>query len=115
MNEVCLSFARFEMRCADVRLEQRSERLLQCRSCFAVQVIDGLYKAVGYSFGHTTILEGDTGMVIVDTTESTATASVILEDLRKITDKPITGIIYTHYGSDHIQGTAVLWNHVHTS
>ena len=68
---------------------------------------DGIYKAVGYAFGHSIILEGSEGLVIIDTTESNAAAAEILQEIRKITDKPIKAFVYTHFHNDHIQGTQV--------
>ena len=40
---------------------------------------------------------GRDGIVIVDTTESEKCASEILQDFRKITQKPIKGIVLTHF------------------
>ncbi|MEM7376020.1 MAG: alkyl/aryl-sulfatase [Pseudomonadota bacterium] len=53
------------------------------------------------------MLIGDDGVVIVDTTESTAAAGNILAAFREITDLPVKAIIYTHSHRDHIGGASV--------
>ena len=63
--------------------------------------------AVGYSGSNVSMLIGDDGVVIIDTTESTAAATNILAEFRKITDLPVKTIIYTHSHRDHIGGASV--------
>jgi alkyl sulfatase BDS1-like metallo-beta-lactamase superfamily hydrolase len=67
----------------------------------------GVYLANNYGFGNTVMIETATGVVIVDTTENAKSARDILAEFRKITDKPIKKIIYTHGHVDHIFGTPV--------
>ena len=50
---------------------------------------------------------GETGIVLIDTTEITQAAENILNDFRKISALPITTIIYTHSHRDHISGASV--------
>jgi len=42
-------------------------------------------------------ITGRDGLIIVDTTENGKSALKIMEEFRKITSKPIKGIIYTHF------------------
>ncbi len=71
------------------------------------KVTDGVYIANNYAFGNVIMIETSSGLVIVDTTENAKSARKILSEFRKITDKPIKTIIYTHGHVDHIFGTPV--------
>ena len=66
-----------------------------------------MYVAVGYALSNSVMLEGPEGLVIVDTTESLDAAKEIQRDFRKISQKPVKAVIYTHHHSDHIYGTEV--------
>lgn len=70
-----------------------------------VKVTDNVYVAIGYALANSIMLIGDTGVVIVDTTESVLATEQIYKEFRKITDKPIKGIVYTHNHADHVMGT----------
>jgi alkyl sulfatase BDS1-like metallo-beta-lactamase superfamily hydrolase len=73
-----------------------------------IKVTDGVYVAVGFGLANSVLLEGDDGVVIVDTMESAEAALPVKGAFDKITSKPVKGIIYTHYHSDHTQGAAVM-------
>lgn len=68
------------------------------------QVARHVFLAYGYADANSILLEGDDGVVIVDTTEDEIKARNILTEFRKITSKPIKAIIYTHFHQDHISG-----------
>ncbi len=72
-----------------------------------VKVTDDVYAAVGYGFGTITMVITDRGLVIVDTGVSTEAAEEVLAEFRKITDKPVTHMIYTHSHQDHTLGSSV--------
>jgi len=63
-----------------------------------------VYSAVGYSLGNAILIEGDSGVIIVDTTSSVEAARQIREEFRKITSKPVAAVIYTHFHPDHVHG-----------
>lgn len=63
-----------------------------------------VYVAVGYSLANCIMIEGTDGIIIIDTTESIESASQVLAEFRKITDKPVEGIIFTHFHHDHVAG-----------
>ena len=71
------------------------------------QVTDDIYMAIGYALANSIMIVGPDGVVIVDVTESYQAAKEIYAEFRKITDKPITDIIYTHNHGDHIGGALV--------
>jgi alkyl sulfatase BDS1-like metallo-beta-lactamase superfamily hydrolase len=71
------------------------------------KVTHSIYHATGYALGNVQMVITRDGLVIIDTTESPEAAREILNDFRKITDKPIRYIIYTHGHFDHVFGSTV--------
>ncbi|MBL9124960.1 MAG: alkyl/aryl-sulfatase, partial [Planctomycetaceae bacterium] len=70
------------------------------------KVNDRVYAATGYALANVLFVETNDSVVVIDTTESPAVAKRILEEFRKVSDKPIRYVIYTHFHGDHINGTA---------
>jgi len=68
------------------------------------RVTDRVYQAVGWNLANTIMIEGDDGIIIVDVGEGTTASRNLLAEFRKITDKPIKAIVYTHFHIDHING-----------
>ncbi|MEM1274227.1 MAG: alkyl/aryl-sulfatase [Pseudomonadota bacterium] len=66
-----------------------------------------VYTAVGYAASNVHFLVGTSGVVVIDTTETTEAATHILAEFRKISDLPIRTIIYTHSHRDHISGARI--------
>nr|XP_002120502.1 alkyl/aryl-sulfatase BDS1-like [Ciona intestinalis] len=69
-----------------------------------INVGDGIYCAFGYSISNMIMVEGTTGILIIDTLESTDWATIVYKEFRKITSKPLMGIIVTHFHRDHFEG-----------
>jgi alkyl sulfatase BDS1-like metallo-beta-lactamase superfamily hydrolase len=69
------------------------------------QVNDRIWVAVGYDLANSIMIEGDKGIIIVDTLSTYEKAKEVMQEFRKITDKPVKAIIYTHGHLDHVQGT----------
>ncbi len=72
-----------------------------------VTLADGVHGFIGYAASNMYVLEGPDSLVVVDTTESTGAATNVLADLRKVTQKPVETIFYTHSHRDHISGASV--------
>lgn len=72
-----------------------------------VKITPDICLAKGFALGSVGMVITDDGVVIIDTTESEKSAREILKRFRKITDKPIKYIIYTHSHLDHVQGAPV--------
>ena len=72
-----------------------------------VQLADNVYQAFGFAASNVYMFVGDDGVIIVDTSETTAAAENILAEFREITDLPITTIILTHSHRDHVSGASV--------
>ncbi|MHA7647387.1 alkyl sulfatase dimerization domain-containing protein [Nitrosopumilus sp. S4] len=69
------------------------------------QVNDRIWVAVGFDSANSIMIEGEKGILIVDTLSSYEAAKNVLSEFRKITDKPVKTIILTHGHLDHVQGT----------
>ena len=67
-------------------------------------VTEGVYQAVGFGGANSILIEGDDGIVIVDAMGSVETGERVMTAFRKITDKPLKAIIYTHNHGDHVFG-----------
>ena len=70
-------------------------------------MLDNIYVAIGYGLANCIMIEGDSGIVIIDTMESNDIAKEVLIEFRKITEKPIKAIILTHFHADHTNGISV--------
>jgi len=64
-------------------------------------VKDRVFCAVGWQLTTTCMAVGDTGLVIIDPGENDDAAAEIMAEFRKISDKPIKGVVYTHRHPDH--------------
>ena len=69
-----------------------------------IEVVPGIHVAIGYALANVILIEGDDGVIIVDTTESLQAARAVKAEFDRITDKPVSAIIYTHNHTDHIFG-----------
>jgi cyclase len=56
--------------------------------------------------GNSTVIIGDKGVIVVDAKTSAAGGKELLEDIAKITPKPVTTVILTHSDGDHVNGLA---------
>ncbi len=58
------------------------------------------------AFGHSNAIAiiGDTSVIMVDTLDSPSYAQDLMQELAKITDKPVRTVIYTHGHPDHRGG-----------
>ncbi|MEV0594581.1 alkyl/aryl-sulfatase [Nonomuraea cavernae] len=69
------------------------------------EVTDGVYQVRGLDLSNMTIVEGDTGVVIVDPLLSTECAAAALRLYRSHRgDRPVTGVVYTTPHADHFGG-----------
>ena len=78
----------------------------------------GTYKAGKYPvwtvhvpdgwIGNSTIIEGKDGLIVYDTSVNEEAGAFIAAEIRKISDKPIKAIFYSHHHTDHYNGTSAL-------
>ncbi|HET9192155.1 MAG TPA: MBL fold metallo-hydrolase [Vicinamibacterales bacterium] len=75
------------------------------------KVKDGVYHAVGTGaltvVGNSTVLVNDRDVIVVDDHVSPAAAWVLLEEIKSITDKPVTTVVNTHFHFDHAHGNQI--------
>ncbi len=88
---------------ADSRLVEHSKEFRK----ELIEVIEGVYVAVGYGLANSVMIVGEGGRIIVDTTECVDTAKEVKADFDKVCQDPIEAIIYTHNHQDHVGGAVV--------
>ncbi len=73
------------------------------------KVTDRIYQIRGYDLSNMTLIEGETGWIIVDplTTVETATAAMALVD-KTLGKRPVKAIISTHSHGDHFGGVRAI-------
>ncbi|MFJ3231167.1 alkyl/aryl-sulfatase [Streptomyces sp. NPDC086787] len=81
----------------------RQARLLSRQGLY--KVTDRIYQIRGLDLANMTIVEGDTGIVVIDTLTSAETAAVALKLYRdRRGRRPVKAVIYTHPHVDHFGG-----------
>lgn len=69
------------------------------------KVSDGIYQVRGYDLAVMSVIEGDTGWIIVDPLTATETAAAALKLVNDtLGERPVTGMLYTHSHADHFGG-----------
>ncbi len=64
----------------------------------------GVYQIFGYALSALTVVEGDDGLILIDPPEDVEKGKRQLVELRKISDKPIKAVLYSHWHTDHNAG-----------
>lgn len=74
-----------------------------------INVAPGIHFAIGYGLANSILIEGEEGVIIVDTLGSSQAAAVLKADFDPIrARRPIKAIIYTHNHGDHTFGAGVM-------
>ncbi len=69
------------------------------------EVTEGVYQLRGFDLSNMSIIEGQTGWIIVDPLTSKETAAAAIAFARKhLGNKPVSAIIFTHSDIDHFGG-----------
>ncbi|QTD35693.1 alkyl/aryl-sulfatase [Pseudomonas fluorescens] len=69
------------------------------------KVRDGIYQLRGFDIANMTLIDGQTGWIVVDPLTSRESAAAALEFAREhLGNKPVTAIIFTHDHADHFGG-----------
>ncbi len=68
------------------------------------QITDGVWIAIGYGLANSILIEGDDGLIVIDTMETLEEGRIVAAEFRKLSDKPLKAIIYTHNHTDHVFG-----------
>ncbi len=81
----------------------RQSRLVSKQGLY--KVTDRVYQVRGLDLSNMTIVEGDTGIVVIDPLISAETAAAALKLFREHRgEKKVTGLVYTHPHVDHFGG-----------
>jgi uncharacterized sulfatase len=91
-----------EANSATVRLRNQNAQFTEQ----IIKVADKVYVAVGFSVSNVSMIVGDDGVVIIDTGMMLDDAERIATEFRKVTDKPVKAIVFTHSHGDHTGGAA---------
>ena len=63
---------------------------------YTVEVTDGVWALVGYHWGYKAVIEGEKGLILYDTGDDIKEGLEVIELIKKISDKPIRTVIYSH-------------------
>ena len=72
-----------------------------------LKVSDITYLAYGWDITSTHMIVTDEGLIIIDTPMAKESGEEMLVELRKVTDKPVKAIVYTHNHIDHVAGSKI--------
>ncbi|HEX7354465.1 MAG TPA: alkyl sulfatase dimerization domain-containing protein [Mycobacteriales bacterium] len=71
------------------------------------QLAPKVFQVRGYDISNLSLVEGDTGWIVIDPLTSTETARAAMDLVREhLGDRPVTAVIYTHSHLDHFAGIA---------
>ena len=69
------------------------------------QVSERIWQLRGFDLANITLIEGDTGWIVVDTATARETATAAMAFARQhLGDKPVSAVIFTHSHADHFGG-----------
>jgi cyclase len=69
------------------------------------QLAPNVYWASGGG-GNSGIVIGNSGMIVIDAKTTPASGKALLDEIAKLTPKPVTHVIVTHSDGDHVNGLA---------
>ena len=71
-----------------------------------VNVAPGVYAAIGKNgtFGNGAFIVNSDGVIVVDTQARPSWARDLMTEIKKVTEKPVTTVINTHFHGDHTNG-----------
>jgi alkyl sulfatase BDS1-like metallo-beta-lactamase superfamily hydrolase len=73
------------------------------------EVTAGIYQVRGLDLANLTIVEGERGIIVIDTLTTAETAAAALEHYREHRgNRPVTGVVLTHPHADHFGGIAAV-------
>ena len=83
-------------------LKEQSKEFIQ----EIIQLNENVYTAVGYDGSNASMVIGIDGVVIIDALRALGAAELVAAEFRKLSDKPVKALIYTHGHADHTGGAS---------
>jgi cyclase len=71
------------------------------------KVADGVYYATGGAGSNNVVIVNEADVLLVDDGTTPAAARAFLEDVKRITNKPVRYVVNTHFHYDHTDGNSV--------
>ena len=71
-------------------------KLTQPEKPETVKVAEGVWALQGYHWGYNALIEGEKGLILYDTGDDLEEGRSIIEQAKKVSNKPITTVIYSH-------------------
>jgi len=69
------------------------------------KVADRIWQLRGFDLANITLIEGDSGWIVIDTLTARETAAAAMAFARQhLGERPVTGIVFTHSHADHFGG-----------
>jgi cyclase len=95
--------------CSGTRLRAAADDfpVVQGKSYKFEKVAEGVYYATGGVGSNNVVIVNDRDVVLVDDGTTPAAARAFLEDLKQITNKPVSAVVNTHFHYDHTDGNSV--------
>lgn len=70
------------------------------------EVCPGVWCLVGNGLSNQTFVEGPDGIIAIDTGESVEEMNAALDELRRVSDRPVVAVLYTHF--HYVAGTTAV-------
>jgi glyoxylase-like metal-dependent hydrolase (beta-lactamase superfamily II) len=70
------------------------------------ELAKGVYAYTAEGDPNSGVIVGDEGVMVVDATATPVMAQALLEQIRKVTDKPVTHVLLTHYHAVRVMGAS---------
>ena len=81
-------------------------KLTQPTEPYTTKIADGIWALVGYHWGYKALIEGEKGLIIYDTGDDIEECQEIIKLVKKLSDKPIRTVIYSH--AHYVFGTKAI-------
>ena len=72
------------------------------------ELADGVYAYTAEGDPNSGVIVGDAGVMVVDATATPVMAKALLEQIRKVTDRPVRHVLLTHYHAVRVMGASGL-------
>ena len=110
MKKLILVFVAGILFISAIAQETEATRLLRAQNKeFIPEIIklnEHVYTAVGFDGSNASMVIGKDGIVIIDALRALGAAEKVAAKFRKISNKPVKALIYTHGHADHTGGTS---------